>query len=416
MPASHRKAPERTRTPEHTLLARNNTPASHLAQTLLLLCMVSVAMGQTLVFAILPSLARDLHLMEIQMGLVITASSVVFAWSSRIWGRLSDRYGRKRILLLGLLGYSVGTLLFTLAFHAGYAGWVQGWSLFAVLMLARMLQSTVMSASGPAATAYIADITMIEQRTAGIARAGAAHSLGTILGPAIGGGLALLSLLTPLVFAAMLTLIAALLVWLWLPESRATQKSAVTSAPLSYFDKRYRRYLLISVSMFIGFSIVQQTLGYYFQDRLQLSPRDAARYTGMAMMASAALALLAQSVLVQRFHVRAQQLISWGLIMLVAGVATLLLVPNVAGMMLGMAFVGLGMGMTSPGCTAAASVCVSAEEQGALAGLVSSCPALGYIAGPLIGTGLYHVGMSWPYVFTVLLLCPLIVLSLRQRA
>ena len=81
---------------------------------------LSTGMGQTVVFAILPSLGRDLGLKEFEVGLIITGSSIVYSTFSPIWGRASDRWGRKKIMLVGLFGYTAGTFLFATTFLAGY--------------------------------------------------------------------------------------------------------------------------------------------------------------------------------------------------------------------------------------------------------------------------------------------------------
>jgi MFS family permease len=83
-------------------------------------------MGQTIVMAILPSLGREIHLGEFAIGAIISASSLVFFISSRIWGRISDRWGRKPVILVGLWGYAAGTLVFAALFAAGMQGLLAG--------------------------------------------------------------------------------------------------------------------------------------------------------------------------------------------------------------------------------------------------------------------------------------------------
>ena len=172
---------------------------------LLLGAIAAMAMGQTLVFALLPLIGRAVGLRELQIGVIITASSAVYAVATRMWGRRSDRVGRKRVIVIGLCGYTLGTLLFTSLFWLGFRNVLAGWALWLALVTARCLQSTVMAGTMPAANAYVSDITSAATRTVGIARLGAANSTGTIVGPAVGGLLAGLSLLAPLYFAAAMT-------------------------------------------------------------------------------------------------------------------------------------------------------------------------------------------------------------------
>lgn len=383
--------------------------------TLLFLAIMAMALGQTLVFTLLPLLGREVGLRELQVGVIITASSAVYALAARAWGRLSDRLGRRRVILSGLSGYTAGTLLFAGLFHAGMQHWLEGLALWGALVVARCTQSLVMAGTMPGANAYISDVTTAATRTAGLARLGAANSTGTIIGPAAGGLLAALSLLAPLFFAAAITGLCALLLAWRLPESPRHAGTAAATPPLRFSDPRYRRVLLVSVLMLVAFSVVQQTLAFYFQDVLRLDSRQAARQVGFALMLSAAVALLAQAVLVQRLHWPAARLTLWGMASLAAGSLQLGLAQGAVGLFLGVGLCGLGMGLAYPACLALASLAVSAEEQGALAGLTSAVPALGSIIGPVLGTGLYQVNPHLPYFANVLLLLPPLWLSWQFR-
>ena len=198
--------------------------------TVLILALMATGMGQSLVFAILAPLGREVQLGELQITSIIAFSALIFALAAPRWGRFSDRAGRKPIIITGLLGYTVGTLLFTSVFYAGLTGMLGGSALYAVLLTARCSQSLIMSGTNPAATAYAADHTGPEQRTRTMARLGTANSMGTILGPAVSGALATFGLLAPLYFAAGLASLAALLVWWQLP---VTPRQDLTSRPLS---------------------------------------------------------------------------------------------------------------------------------------------------------------------------------------
>jgi len=374
---------------------------------ILFAALLSTSMGQTLVFSILPALARELNLKEVQMGAVITASSIVFSYASPKWGRLSDRLGRKPVMMIGLFGYSLGTLLFASMFLLGRIGVLEGMLLFAALATARMIQSMVMSATSPSVTAYVADITDVSNRTSGMARLGAAQSLGTILGPAIGGGLAVWGLLTPMWVAAVVTLIAGIIAWtvLPVPKARAQFKQG---ARLSYFDKRIFGYILIAVSMFTAYAIVQQTLGYRLLDLLGLSPKEGAHAMALCLMAGAACSLLAQAVWVQGVKWPPEKLLKVGAPVLLAGLVLLPLADRLSLFILATALVGVGTGLMSPGFSALASLAVQGHEQGGVAGLLGASPGLGFILGPVLGTALYQLEPHLPYLVTVLIMGPLV--------
>ncbi|MCC1497774.1 MFS transporter [Alcanivorax sp. 1008] len=385
---------------------------------MLLLAVAVTGMGQTLVFAILPSLGRATGLADIQVGMIITCSALAFALASPVWGRFSEYLGRRPVLVIGLSGYATGTLLFALAFEAGLGGWVSGVRLLALLVTARVLQALVMAASPPAATAYIADITSAAERTRGMGKIAAAHNLGTIAGPALGGALAVFGLLMPLYAVVLITLIMALLVWHRLPESPRILEHSRPSHPFSvldavraslaaYVDRRLVDVLLIGVSLFLCFAVVQQTLGFMYQDRFGLTPTQGAAGVGLAMMVAAAASLLAQVVIVQKLRWPPETLLKVAVIAIGLGSFLLLFAPVQSVAATAIAFVGLGLGLGMPGVSSAASLRVGAEEQGAVAGMMSACPALGYIIGPLLGTGIYSIWPIGPYVLVCVLVLPL---------
>ncbi len=131
---------------------------------------MSTGMGQSLVFAILAPLGREVHPGELQITSIIALSALIFGLAAPHWGRLSDRIGRKPIMITGLIGYTVGTVLFTSVFYAGMTGLLSGTLLYVILLITRCCQSIVMSATCPASAAYAADHTSRDERTKTMAR------------------------------------------------------------------------------------------------------------------------------------------------------------------------------------------------------------------------------------------------------
>lgn len=377
-------------------------------------CMIALGMGQTVVFAVLPPLGREIGLAEIQVGAIVSASSIAFFLSSPQWGRLSDRRGRKVVILIGLLGYTVGTVLFASGFYAAMLGLLAPMAAFIVLTLTRMAQAMVMSATPPAASAYVADITSSSNRTRGMGGLGAANNLGAIIGPAVGGLLAVISLLMPIYFAALMTLIAALLVWRWLPDlPRPTQ--TLRRERLRFLDRRILPFVIVGVLMFAGFAIAQQTLAFRFQDLLGLTGRETARFFGFAMMTAASMSLLAQGLIVQRMELAPLTLLRIAVPILITAFILLTLAESRLPLFVGMGLMGLGMGMAAPGFMAGASLAVSQDEQGAVAGVTGACPPLGFTIGPLLGTALYQLDPHLPYLVTTALYIPLAIFTWRVQ-
>lgn len=392
-----------------------------ITQFILMTCIISIGMGQFIVFAVLAPLIRSVGLQEIHGGLILSFSSVIYALSSGVWGRISSVSGRRRVIMVGLIGYCLGTLLFSAVFFSGLQLWMQGTMLFLSLCLARMLQSILMGATAPAATAYMADITTPEQRVKGMGLLGSAHSLGTILGPAVAAPLILLHLLAPLLAASAMTLLTALVVWKFLPGQPSPGKAQVNirqeilNTVKSYFDSRYADILLIGVLMFMSYAMSQQTVGYLVQDRLQISPQDTANIVAHAFICSAVFALLGQFVVVAKLRLASNTLLLVGLPLMLVGYLVLLQLQLERDALLAFSFIGFGFGLAMPGFSASASLSVSAEEQGAVAGVIAGAPALGFILGPTFGAMLYEFNEMAPYAASAVLNGLLALAVLRRQ-
>ena len=367
------------------------------AKRTLLFSLVSVGMGFTVLFPILAPLGREMGLSEIQITTIIGSSGLVVFLTSPIWGRRSDAWGRKRVLLCGLFGFSAGTFLFNSVLYLGLAGILTGSLLFIALVIARVTHASVMSASMPAANAYMADITDAASRTRGMAAAGAANNIGTILGPAV-AGLAVISLLTPLWVMAAIAFLNGLFVWRFLEEPPKHQTPVVRDR-LKYSDPRILPFIIIGIAMFTGMGLVQQTMGFRFQDVLGLSAAETAQNFGFAMMLSGASSLFSQAVIVQRFNLAPFTLLRFAIPLLIVAFTMMALLETQLLLTIAMMVQGLGMGLASPGFTAGASLAVSPEEQGAVAGVAGSCGPLGFTLGPFIGGALYTLSPTAPYFF-----------------
>ncbi len=367
------------------------------AQRTLLVSLVCVGMGFTVLFPVLAPLGREIGLNEIQITFIIGMSGLVVFLSSPVWGRRSDQWGRKRVLLVGLFGFSAGTALFNTVLYAGLSGVLTGTVLFVALILARMTHAVMMSASMPAANAYMADITTAAQRTRGMGAAGAANNLGAILGPAV-AALAVVSLLTPLWVMAALAFLNGLFAWRFLQEPPRHPLRDIPKR-MKYSDPRILPFIVVGIAMFTGMGIVQQTMGFRFQDALGLSAEETAAQFGFAMMLSGACSLFAQAVIVQHLSVAPFTLLRWAMPLLVVAFTMLALLESQLWLTLAMMIQGLGMGLAGPGFTAGASLAVTPEEQGAVAGVAGSCGPLGFTLGPLLGGVMYHFAPTLPYSF-----------------
>ena len=396
-----------------TITTPPSTFTLRLSNKLVLFSVLATGIGQSMTFALLAPLGREVNLGEVQIGLMITCSALAFTLTSPVWGRTCDRWGRKPVLMLGLLGYTFGCIMFASVFFFGLKGLLSGMTLYLLAIFSRVLMATLMSATPSAAAAYIADTTTVEQRVAGMGKLGAARTLGAILGPALSGLFATIGLLAPLYIAAGITLLSTIMVAVVLQEPLQAVSRTRTKLKLKFFDKRYFPFILVGFMTFFAFSIMSQTIGFYIQDRFNLDGRATAQALGMGMMISATMSFFSQAFLAGRVKMTPIRLINLGLPVLLLSYALLPFAGSIVVLIAFMGVLGLGLGMVSPGFTSGASLSVGPKEQGAVGGLISACPAAGFVLGPIVGTSLYQIHHTLPYYCSCLLMLPLLIYTLR---
>jgi len=381
---------------------------------LLFVALLAQGMGQSMMYAILPPLARQLGMSEFQTGAVFLVSAFIWVFVSPWWGRKSDVWGRRPVILIGLLGYAVSTLLFALTIEAGLRGWIAASLVPYGLIAMRSIYGIFGSGASPASQAYVADRTSREERTRWVSMLGAAFALGATVGPGVSSALVEISLLTPLYFVVAWSATAALAVWFILPE-RSLPRAHERKAKLKWTDRRIMPHLAAGTAMGTVQATVMQTIGFYVMDVLLLNAGESASSTGIGLMASSMAALLAQLVIVQRFNLSARTLLRWGCAIALASIAVLLMAHTLGQLVLAMVLSGLGFGMARPGNVAAASLAVGRREQGAVAGLTGATGAIGYIIAPLVCMPLYSINHATPFWLCLGLMVALTLFVLIHR-
>ena len=374
----------------------------------LMLIIIFVSMGQSVYWQTMPIIGREFGFSEMEINTVVSISAAMFIIFTPFWGRLSDRIGRKSVLLVGLTGYVLSNIIFLYSASIGLLGYVSGFFLLLILLASRIINSAVGAASRPATGAYVADVTSLEERSSGMGKFGAANNIGTILGPVLVGSIIGINifnfkiegfaLLTPLIVMSFLMMVAIFFVLLFLPNKKSAGSDDINSERPA-LDKNLKMLISIGVIVFTSFAIVQSVTAYYLQDRFSLTLDETARSTALVLGTMALMAIVSQLTFVQSFKGSPLELIKYSIPLFVLSSLIIVFSPSYSFIYLGMAIMGLAMGLASPGYTSAASLNADSNNQGAAVGLAMVAPGLGFTLGPFLSGLLYSISINLPFLF-----------------
>jgi DHA1 family tetracycline resistance protein-like MFS transporter len=329
------------------------------------------------------------------VGLLFASYSVMQLIFSPILGRMSDKYGRRPILFLSIIGTGIGFLLL------GFATTL--WMLFAGRILDGITGGNISTAQ-----AYIADITTTENRAKGMGMIGAAFGLGFIFGPAIGGILSQWGIHVPFFFAASLCFANALLLYFRLPETitadHPAKHQAATGRGLkqlinSLKQPRLAFVLSIYFLFVVAFSIMTSSFAFYTMFRFGYD----AKHTGYLFAYVGLIAVIIQGGLIGRLVKRFGELplvIAGALCFAISLFAVPFVGPaagGLAALLIGGGVFSMGNSLATPALTSLASKSVGPAEQGTVLGVTQSVASLARAVGPslqalLIASAVPHMG------------------------
>ena len=387
---------------------------------ILFVVLMTVAAGNTALQAVLPAIGREMGLSDTLVTGVFSLSALLWAGTAPVWARVSDRRGRKPLIQLGLGGFVVSMTAFGLVVAAGLQGWFGPAAVFAGLLLARGVFGLTGSASAPAAQAYVAERTAPEGRTGALATLASAFGLGTVLGPAVAPFLALppLGLVGPVFGFAVIAAAVLVAVTRGLPAPRPAGERRPTAAPGRglWREARTRPFLVYAFALVSIQAVNIASLGFLVIDTVDLPPARAQSFVGAALMAGAVSGLLAQWGLIRMLRMSPRSLMRWGAGLAAAGNAALALAPDFGTVVFSYGLMSIGYGFARPGFTAGASLAVTQDEQGAVAGALTAVIGAAFVASPVAGVALYELWRPAPFLMNALLCLGLLAYALRNHA
>ncbi|WII70615.1 MFS transporter [Bdellovibrio sp. 22V] len=355
--------------------------------------------GFGVVIPVIPILSRNFGATALQTGLLLSVYSLMQFLFSPFWGRLSDRLGRRPILLFCLFGEGLSYILFAWARSLEW------------LFIARILAG-FFGASLSTASAYISDITPKHERSKGMALIGAAFGLGFVIGPALGGGLAVWGhhisaephfdtsfsayWVAALCFANFLFGLKFLTESLS-EKSESAEKKKRFSIMWHYLNvKTVGSLMTVFMLASLAMSSMEATLILFMGEKFQWDVKQVSfgfAYIGVIIV-------FTQGFLVRRLIPKwgERKVLRLGLISFALGLTCIAIASSIPVMAVAMTLLSIGNGLSNPSTLGSISLLTDAKEQGVTMGVTQSMASLGRIIGPALGGALYgSVAITAPF-------------------
>jgi len=347
-------------------------------------------LGFGIIIPLLPFYAETFGATAFTVGLLATSFSLMQFIFAPIWGRLSDRVGRRPIILLGLLGSCLSYFAFGMA------------STLPLLFAARIFAG-IAGANIPTAQAVVADLTTPENRAKGMGMVGAAFGLGFIFGPAIGGFLSRYGYSVPAFFASGLSLVNFVAAWFLLPETlkpehRAIERVGRIDALRSALARPHLPLLLVIGFLVVAaFSAFESTFALFAERSYGFH----ASSIGYVFAFVGIVLVIVQGFLVGKVvkKIGEHHIVPASLAIVAIGLLMIPATRSVAALLVANGVMAVGMGFNNPSLMSLVSRYSAAEDQGGVMGLTQSLNSLARIVGPLWGGFAFdHLGIGMPYI------------------
>ena len=366
-------------------------------------------LGFGIIIPLLPFYAESYGAGAFTVGLLGTVFSLMQFLVAPIAGRLSDRIGRRPVIIYGLLASAIAYGSLALA------------DSLALIFAARVLGG-IAGGNIPAAQAYIADVTTPENRAKGMGLIGAAFGLGFVFGPAIGGVLTRFGPSAPMWCAGAVCFLNFVAAVFFLPESRRGSASTVSLGRIDLFRRARRhpglvRLLLVFFMVSAAFSGFEATFALFTERRFGFT----AETIGYVFAFIGLILATVNGVLVGRVvpRIGERRTVPLALSAIALGLLMLPMAATVIALFAVCGTIALGMGFNNPALTSIVSRLSDPGEQGGMLGLAQSLAALGRIAGPAWGGFLFdYLGMTIPFLSagSIMVLALLLAVSGVRRA
>jgi MFS family permease len=415
---------------------------------ILFIVMLITGAGNTALQSVLPAIGRSLKVPDSAIAAVFSVSALLWVFAAPFWARRSDRDGRRKMVLIGVAGFTVSIMFVGVILYAGLRGLVGPVATMVAVISARVIYGLFGSAAPPAAQAMVALRTKREDRTKALTLLGSAFGLGTIIGPALapymvvpGPGLA-----GPAFIFAFLGACTWGTATLLLGDEKtenlgentahganisypsiggAPAGASITAATsdrnddtLALRDSRIWPWMFAGLVLGHAQAMTGAAMGFLVIDRLGLPVNhiETQQAIGLVLMSGAGAALLVQWGVIPNLNLKPRMMMAVGLVLSALGLCATANAYSLYALATSYALSSIGFGFTRPAFTAGSSLAVGRRLQGLVAGRVTSINGASFVVGPTIGVGLYQLWRPLPYLVAAVVLALMIPYVLRKLA
>jgi MFS family permease len=419
-------------------------PADRSNFALLFAVMLVTGAGNTALQSIIPTIGRTLHIPDSAIATIFSVSALIWVFSAPYWARQSEEHGRRKLVLIGLGGFTISTALVAAILFAAQSASIDAILVMVMIILARAIFGVFGSAAPPASQAIVVLATPKAERTKALTLLSSAFGLGTLLGLSLAPWMIL-----PVVgFAGppiCFTIFGGIV---WFVAARrlkdvedkggeiargakvsypslggAPAGAAVTAATspkskhrLKLRDPRIWPWMVCGIILGHAQAMSGAAMGFLVIDRLGLDVSLVAtqQMIGLVLMAGAGAALLVQWGIIPRLDMRPRSMMVTGIAFAIAGLLANALAGSLYGIAMSYALASIGFGFTRPAFTAGSSHAVGRNLQGVVAGHVTSINGLSFVIAPTLGVGLYEFWMPLPFLVSALAMAALLPYALLR--
>lgn len=376
-------------------------------RSLFIVALIAVvnSLGYGIIIPILYTYSHNFGLSDFQNGLLFSLFSVCQFFATPLIGRMSDKYGRRPLLIISILGTAVSFVITAFAPSAIY------------LFIARALDG-ITAGNFPVISAVISDTTKVEDRAKGFGILSASFGFGFVFGPAISALTVGISPSLPFMVAAIISFIAVAMTFIFLPETNKhigeVQEGSLFNFKKLYealFDKNIGSMLIITLIYFLAFFSFVYAFQPYSVKFLHLQPTLISALFTM----TGAIGLVGQFFLVDRVSKRfgIPQAFTSSLVFLAVSFFVMFMFNSFIMFIVSLLMMSLSNSIVQPLTGAIISLETDAKSQGSILGLSASYSSIGQILGPIVGAALSGISLSVPFLASSILVIICVAISFR---